>query len=238
MQCGGIVMSLGKIIKENRIKKKIKQAELAEMIGVNRSYISLIETDRTIPNDKTLEKIAKVLDINVDVLKFSNSRENEVIIFLETLTHSTIEMNRKWSELVSIDSHDLLPSESFYINFIIDNIADITNWSRIWYTELVLPNYNVISSVYLIVEYNDLLLFVILPLNEKQYTCSPTIDYYVGGDFQIIDCKLYADLVNPLLESIKNTINTHNRINFFKQQIKDIDSSDNPFNYKDEDIKF
>jgi DNA-binding XRE family transcriptional regulator len=63
-----INMELGKKMGENlrrlRLKNKLSQGDLANMLNVNRAYISNIENGRMNPTLSTLEKIAKALEIS------------------------------------------------------------------------------------------------------------------------------------------------------------------------------
>lgn len=56
-------VTFGEIIKSTRIKKKLKQYELAELVGISRSYLSDIENNRYIPSGKTLLKIDKEIGL-------------------------------------------------------------------------------------------------------------------------------------------------------------------------------
>lgn len=49
-------------LKNLRKEKGITQAELAEMVGKTRGYISLLETGRVYLNDYMKDKISKALD--------------------------------------------------------------------------------------------------------------------------------------------------------------------------------
>ena len=56
-------------IKEIREKKRMSQAELAEISGVSRATIIRIEsTDNVVINTNTLEKIASALNVSVRTL--------------------------------------------------------------------------------------------------------------------------------------------------------------------------
>ncbi|SRR5574344_410012 len=73
---------LGKRIKEIRKAKHMTQPELAEKINVDPKYISRLETGSSTPSFTTIEKMANVL--NVDVEKFFNIsqfKEKEELIF-------------------------------------------------------------------------------------------------------------------------------------------------------------
>lgn len=56
-------------IREIREKKRLSQAELAEISGVSRATIIRIESnDRVVINTKTLEKLASALNVSVRTL--------------------------------------------------------------------------------------------------------------------------------------------------------------------------
>lgn len=56
-------------IKEIREKKRMSQAELAEISGVSRATIIRIEnTPEVVINTKTLEKLASALDVSIRTL--------------------------------------------------------------------------------------------------------------------------------------------------------------------------
>ena len=62
-------VSMAYKIKEIREKKRISQAELAEISGVSRATIIRIEsTDNVVINTKTLEKLASALNVSVRTL--------------------------------------------------------------------------------------------------------------------------------------------------------------------------
>ena len=56
---------LGLKIKELRKRKGLTQEQLAELIDMEQNSISVIESGRNFPTLGTLEKIAKVLDVNL-----------------------------------------------------------------------------------------------------------------------------------------------------------------------------
>lgn len=63
-----IMVTLGERIKSIRMKKNISQKELAEALNVNRSAISLYETNRKSPSRENTYKIATVLGVSIDYL--------------------------------------------------------------------------------------------------------------------------------------------------------------------------
>lgn len=72
---------IGTRIRELRISKKMKQAELAEMIGIEPRSISRIESGYHFPKDDHLEKFAKALDVEIkDLFSFSHYKDGEELI--------------------------------------------------------------------------------------------------------------------------------------------------------------
>jgi transcriptional regulator with XRE-family HTH domain len=63
-----ILDSIGETIKRERLKKSLKQYELAEKASISNTYLSDIEVGRTSPSLKTLNNIAKALEIDVKTL--------------------------------------------------------------------------------------------------------------------------------------------------------------------------
>jgi transcriptional regulator with XRE-family HTH domain len=59
------LIELGKIIKSKRELKGLTQLELAEMSGVDRNYIGMLERGERNPSYLSLLKIAKGLNIQV-----------------------------------------------------------------------------------------------------------------------------------------------------------------------------
>ncbi len=60
--------NIGEEIKKKRLKKHIKQCELAKKAGMSNTFLSDIENGRSEPSIKTLGKIADALEI--DIKKF------------------------------------------------------------------------------------------------------------------------------------------------------------------------
>ncbi len=56
---------LGKRIKELRKSRGFTQEQVAELIDMEQNTISVIESGRNFPTLNTLEKIAKILEINL-----------------------------------------------------------------------------------------------------------------------------------------------------------------------------
>lgn len=59
-------MIIGSKIRDIRIRKGLKQIELARKAEISNTYLSDIENNRANPSLKTLAKIANVLEIHFD----------------------------------------------------------------------------------------------------------------------------------------------------------------------------
>ncbi|PRR70876.1 helix-turn-helix domain-containing protein [Clostridium thermopalmarium] len=51
-----------------KIGKKFTQKNLADKIGISRSFLGDIESGRTIPNEETIKKIAKAMEVSPEYL--------------------------------------------------------------------------------------------------------------------------------------------------------------------------
>lgn len=57
--------NLGKRIQKRRKELKLTQEQIAEKIHVSRAYVGYIEQGRNVPSIEVLDKIARVLKINI-----------------------------------------------------------------------------------------------------------------------------------------------------------------------------
>ncbi len=60
--------TLGEIIREGRLAKKLGLRELARELDITPLYLSDIENDRRVPSEDVLRKLAARLDLDVDHL--------------------------------------------------------------------------------------------------------------------------------------------------------------------------
>lgn len=64
---------LGLRIRELRLAKKIKQGVFADMLNMERSNFTRIESGKQRPNDENLEKIASILNVELkDIFDFNH----------------------------------------------------------------------------------------------------------------------------------------------------------------------
>jgi transcriptional regulator with XRE-family HTH domain len=59
---------LGANLKEIRLSRGIKQAEIARTLGVDRSFVSNIENGKTNPTLSTIASLARALGVSTDEL--------------------------------------------------------------------------------------------------------------------------------------------------------------------------
>jgi transcriptional regulator with XRE-family HTH domain len=72
---------VGQRIKELRKNKKIKQSELAELVGIETTSICKIENGSHFPKEDNLEKIAYALDVEIkDLFSFNHQRGKKPLI--------------------------------------------------------------------------------------------------------------------------------------------------------------
>ena len=76
-----ISQKLGLRIKELRILRKIKQCELADLLGMERSNLTRIESGKQCPSYENLEKIANILNIELqEFFELSHLKNKEELI--------------------------------------------------------------------------------------------------------------------------------------------------------------
>ena len=86
-------MSIGRNIKKIRKEKNITQNDLANEMGISRSYLGDLENDRRNPSAKTLESLSQKLDVSMTYLlegekTWRDLDENERIKYTEKTVKS------------------------------------------------------------------------------------------------------------------------------------------------------
>ena len=102
-------------LKEHRQEKNLSQTAIASVLGITRSAFSAWETGKAIPNKKHLDKLAQVLDINIQDL-------------YEEHPHLTLykQLNKTNKKKVDEFTHDLLMEQKVLPLFsvrVLDNVA-------------------------------------------------------------------------------------------------------------------
>lgn len=77
--------SIGQVIKEHRVKKKMTQEELGELVFVSKQAVSKWETGRTCPDIEMIRRLCDILDISKDEILGGSVEETKKV--------------RKWSRL-------------------------------------------------------------------------------------------------------------------------------------------
>lgn len=63
-----ILIKFGKKVKEERLKQRLSQEDLAERAGLHRTYIGMIERAEKNITLGNIEKVAKALKLNINEL--------------------------------------------------------------------------------------------------------------------------------------------------------------------------
>ena len=71
-------MKYGLAIRVIRSRRKLSQKDLANQIGVNASFLSLLEAGKRQPSTETLEDICKVLQVPMYLLMLLASEKKEL----------------------------------------------------------------------------------------------------------------------------------------------------------------
>ena len=64
--------AIGNRLRETRIRKNIKQEEVADLFDTTQSFISKIETGYSKPSLSTLIKLCKIYEVSFDYIIFDN----------------------------------------------------------------------------------------------------------------------------------------------------------------------
>ena len=88
---------LGLRIKELRVSKNLKQCEMADLLEMERSNLTRIESGKQRPSDENLEKIAKILNVELfelfenDHLQDKKDLTSKIINLLSTLNDKELQ---------------------------------------------------------------------------------------------------------------------------------------------------
>jgi transcriptional regulator with XRE-family HTH domain len=63
-----VVIRIGKSIREARKRRRLSQEALAELAGINRSFLGEIERGEATPSIQTLQKLANGMDVKLSEL--------------------------------------------------------------------------------------------------------------------------------------------------------------------------
>lgn len=71
-------MELGTSIRKYRKNMKMKQYKLCKIAKISANSLSLIETNKTVPNKRTIERISKALNIPVSFILWSSITDDDI----------------------------------------------------------------------------------------------------------------------------------------------------------------
>ncbi len=98
---------LGQRIKYFRKAKKLTQEQLAEIVSMEPNSISIIESGRNFPTLNSLEKIAKALDIELNILfRYNSNKTNSEII--DNINSELTKLNNEKLEKVLLFIEDFI----------------------------------------------------------------------------------------------------------------------------------
>lgn len=98
-----VCKTLGENISKIRKQKKLKQDELAELIGVETKSLSLVETGNGFVTAKTLEKISEILKVPVSELFEEENSKSASKLYSSIISNlETIKENSKKLEALNI----------------------------------------------------------------------------------------------------------------------------------------
>ena len=98
MSTNSIYMTLGERIKYARNQKEMTQDELGKLIGISRSFVNHLETDRKKPSLETLIKLAKTLEVSLDFLA-----EEDVKLILRDFLPKDLQKEQQTAYAVVVD---------------------------------------------------------------------------------------------------------------------------------------
>lgn len=84
-------MSIGEHIKEIRTIKKLTQQELADQMGISRSYLGDLEKNRRNPSSETIEKLSETLGVSIFYLMRGIKTQQDENFFREKELKETID---------------------------------------------------------------------------------------------------------------------------------------------------
>lgn len=87
-------MTLGEKIKQLRKEKNISQEQLSNYLGINRNFLSRIETNKSEPNASILKKICFLFNTNLNYLLdifYEKNNTNEKINYIYNNCYSLSE---------------------------------------------------------------------------------------------------------------------------------------------------
>ncbi|MCR8987894.1 helix-turn-helix transcriptional regulator [Brevibacillus laterosporus] len=116
-------MALGERLKASRKAKKLTQADLSKLVGINRSTYAKYEIGINEPDNDTLQKLADFFGVSIDyllgrVIDPSRTLNQDVRLFVDSLELTDEEILKKIN-LINIDGKPLTKEEALeFIAFV------------------------------------------------------------------------------------------------------------------------
>lgn len=107
-------VTIGDRIKEARLKAKLSQTELADLIGVAQNTLSAYEAGRRIPTLKKMDELAKHLDVKTSWLRGEieyTPSQKEFLTFIEQKKKIDIEELKSKNFKLVIDGEEATEEE-------------------------------------------------------------------------------------------------------------------------------
>lgn len=105
-------MTLGARVRENRLRQKMTQRQLAEEINCSHSFISTVERDKRNPRTAPLVDIAAALRVSIDYLltgKSTNSSICSEVVIPTNLDKAAVELKLSYRETIELlDVYDVI----------------------------------------------------------------------------------------------------------------------------------
>ena len=98
----GIKILFGRRVKELRLKRKMTQAYLAELINVDDKHISCIENGKNFPSPDVMERLANAFNIEAkDLFEYYHLQDEPdlkegIVNMIETLTYNELRFAYKY----------------------------------------------------------------------------------------------------------------------------------------------
>ena len=117
-------MTLGEQLKKLRAEKALSQPELAELAGIEQSYLSKLENDKSLPSNEVLRKLLSAFSLSVaqllESLDKSYIKNNLLVISdIEQLYQqaSTKQLSQQRNLLYMASSLIVLAVTLFYVGY-------------------------------------------------------------------------------------------------------------------------
>lgn len=99
---------MNNIARYRRIKG-FTQAELANMVGISRTYLSFMENGRADPTDEQLAEIAEKLEVRVEqLLSVVDPISNFINLLTESTVHGSLGWRKKPGKINNVETDDTL----------------------------------------------------------------------------------------------------------------------------------